>query len=168
MSPAWKPWQRTISDTYYQQDVRAPPDGPFEATISVIDLGRVSLSSIVSSPVIYRRRMARFPPERRAITSSPYRWPAIGFDQQDLRFHCPANSFLMERGDLSLRTPSTERQRTGCCEKYLTPCSRGIYRAGPHLRVRLSRRSQSRDCSSTSFDRLFATAARSNLPTMRA
>src|SRR5260370_42411351 len=54
-----KAWQRTLSDTYYQQDVRAQPGRPFEAAISVIDLGDISLSRIVSSPVIYRRRTAQ-------------------------------------------------------------------------------------------------------------
>lgn len=104
-----KAWQRTISDTYYQQDVRAEAGRPFEAMISVIDLGGISLSRIVSSPVIYRRRTAQI--SGRAESYHLVTIPLAGellFDQQDLRFRCPANSFLMERGDLpyELHQPS--------------------------------------------------------------
>jgi AraC-like DNA-binding protein len=102
-------WQRTISDIYYQQDVRAPPDRPFEAAMSVIDLGDVSLSRIVSSPVVYRRRMAQISAgtESHHLVTIPLAGDLV-FDQQDLRFHCPANSFLLERGDLpyELHQPS--------------------------------------------------------------
>ena len=75
----------------------------------MIDLGRVSLSRIVSSPVIYRRRMAQISAgtESHHLVTIPLAGDLV-FDQQDLRFHCPANSFLMERGDLpyELHQPS--------------------------------------------------------------
>ncbi|MGO9699609.1 MAG: helix-turn-helix domain-containing protein [Xanthobacteraceae bacterium] len=104
-----KAWQRTISDTYYQQDVRAPPDRPFEAAISVIDLGGISLSRIVSSPVVYRRRTAQISAgtESYHLVTIPLAGELV-FDQQDSRFRCPTNSFLMERGDLpyELHQPS--------------------------------------------------------------
>jgi AraC-like DNA-binding protein len=104
-----KAWQRTISDTYYQQDVRAQPGRPFEAAISVIDLGDISLSRIVSSPVIYRRRTAQISAgtESYHLVTVPLAGELV-FDQQDSRFRCPANSFLMERGDFpyELHQPS--------------------------------------------------------------
>jgi AraC-like DNA-binding protein len=104
-----KAWQRTISDTYYQQDVRAPPDRPFEAAISVIDLGGISLSRIVSSPVVYRRRTAQISAgtERYHLVTIPLAGDLV-FDQHDSRFCCPTNSFLTERGDLpyELHQPS--------------------------------------------------------------
>ena len=96
-----KAWQRTISDTYYQQDVRAEAGLPFEATIAVIDLGGVSLSRIVSPPVTYQRRAEQISAQAESyhLVTIPVAGELI-FDQEDLRFSCPAKGLLMERGDL--------------------------------------------------------------------
>jgi AraC-like DNA-binding protein len=96
-----KGWQRTISDVYYQQDVHAEAGLPFEAKIAIIDLGGISLSRIVSPPVVYQRRTQRI--SAQAGSYHLVTIPAAGeliFDQEDLRFRCPANGLLMERGDL--------------------------------------------------------------------
>jgi AraC-like DNA-binding protein len=95
-----KAWQRTISDTYYQQDVRAEAGLPFEARIVVIDLGGVSLSRIVSPPVVYQRRMEQISAQDESyhLVTIPIAGELI-FDQEDLRFWCPANGLLIERGD---------------------------------------------------------------------
>jgi AraC-like DNA-binding protein len=96
-----KAWQRTISDTYYQRDVRAQAGLPFEARIAVIDLGGVSLSRIVSSPVVYHRRTEQISAQTESyhLVTIPVAGGLI-FDQEDLRFYCPTNGLLMERGDL--------------------------------------------------------------------
>jgi AraC-like DNA-binding protein len=103
-----KAWQRTISDTYYQQDVRAEAEVSFEARIAVIDLGGVSISRIVSPPVVYQRRIEQISAqaENYHLVTIPVAGELI-FDQKDLQLRCPTNGLLMERGDLpyELRQP---------------------------------------------------------------
>lgn len=105
-----KAWQRTISDIYYQQDVHAEAGLPFEAKIAVIDLGGISLSRIVSPPVVYQRRTEQISAQAESyhLVTMPVGGELI-FDQEDLRFRCPANGLLMERGDLpyKLHQPDT-------------------------------------------------------------
>src|ERR1700733_5150581 len=48
-------WQRTISDTFYHQDVLAEPEGIFRGDLSACNIGGLSLSHIKSSAVTYRR-----------------------------------------------------------------------------------------------------------------
>jgi hypothetical protein len=117
-----KAWQRTISDTYYQQDVRAQPGRPFEAAISVIDLGDISLSRIVSSPVIYRRRTAQISAgtESYHLVTVPLAGELV-FDQQDSRFPLSCKQLSDGAWRFSLRTPSTEQQRTSCCKSFSVP-----------------------------------------------
>ena len=94
-------WQRTISETFYHQDVLAGHEGTFRADLSVWNLGDVSLSHIKSSPVTYRRR-------GRYIASHVEKYhlmtiPLAGdlfFEQQAIQSRCQPRCLLAERGDL--------------------------------------------------------------------
>jgi AraC-like DNA-binding protein len=94
-------WQRTISDTFYRQDVLAAPEGTFRGDLSAWTIGDLSLSHIKSSPVTYRRRGKHIVPhvEKYHLMTIPLAGELF-FEQQAIQSRCQPRCLLAERGDL--------------------------------------------------------------------
>jgi AraC-like DNA-binding protein len=94
-------WQRTISDTYYHQDVLAEPEGTFRGALAAWNIGDLSLSHIKSSPVTYRRHGKHIVPhvEKYHLMTIPLAGELF-FEQQAIQSRCQPRCLLAERGDL--------------------------------------------------------------------
>jgi AraC-like DNA-binding protein len=94
-------WRRTISETYYQQDVLAEPGTEFQGRLAVWNLGSISISRIQSSALTYQRRRSQIVAQ--VDTHHLVTLPLEGdlfFRYQNSDLRCPPGSFLAERSDL--------------------------------------------------------------------